>query len=109
MRALKLEIDWEQSDNRLGFEAPVRIVSAPGRTSDSPSYTRELASKVTTARCPHCASIVYSRRNKLCGVCNQSLPQTILFDPAEAEKIEQLLARERHRHRLWMERYSDAR
>lgn len=106
MHALKLEIDWEQSDFRLGFETPVRIMRETGRTSSAPAHTRELAAKSGAARCPHCTSIVYSRRSKLCGVCNQILPQIVLFDPTEAERIEQLLVRERHRHRLWMEKYS---
>ena len=109
MRAVKLEIDGEQSDHRLEFEAPLRILSESKRSSEPPTNSRELSPKPTAARCPHCESIVYSRRTKLCGVCSQVLPHTLLFDAAEAEKIEQLLARERHRHRLWMERYSNAR
>ena len=109
MSAAKLEIDWEKTDCRIEFSAPVRIVDEPGRGAAGRAFTRDLASTQSALRCPHCDSIIYSRRNKLCGVCDQVLPQDILFSPTEAERIENLLARERQRHKRWMERISRAR
>ncbi len=53
-------------------------------------------------RCPHCNSIIYSRRNKLCGVCNQELPAELLFSQAEARRVESVLRSEQLRHRAWL-------
>ena len=30
-------------------------------------------------RCPLCQSLIYSRKNKLCGVCGKPLPAELLF------------------------------
>ena len=104
MSAAKLEIDWEKTDSQFGFSAPVRIVAELERGVTPGAYTRALSSNPSAARCPHCESIIYSRRNKLCGVCDQVLPREILFNPIEAERIENLLAQERQRHRRWLQR-----
>ena len=106
MSAAKIEIQWDRAESRNGFSAPVKIVGAPGRTADSATYTRALSSAQNAVRCPHCESIIYSRRAKLCGVCDQTLPQEMLFSPNEAGRIETLLAQERQRHKRWMERNS---
>jgi hypothetical protein len=53
-------------------------------------------------RCPHCNSIVYSRRNRLCGVCSRELPDAFRFSEAEAQRIVRLLTVERERHRRWI-------
>jgi hypothetical protein len=39
-------------------------------------------------KCPHCGSIIYSRRNPLCGVCAQPLPPELLFNAEERAKVE---------------------
>ena len=31
-------------------------------------------------RCPHCQSPVYSRKSKICGVCEKPLPENLLFN-----------------------------
>ena len=31
-------------------------------------------------RCPNCQSPVYSRKSKICGVCEKPLPDTLLFN-----------------------------
>lgn len=55
-----------------------------------------------TPRCPHCNSIVYSRRNRLCGVCSRELPDSFRFSEAEAQSVVRLLTVERERHRRWI-------
>src|SRR5437899_11742869 len=52
--------------------------------------------------CPTCDSIIYSRRHGRCGVCEQKLPESFLFNSDEAEKINALLAAERQRHKTWL-------
>jgi hypothetical protein len=54
--------------------------------------------------CPSCNSIVYSRRQSQCGVCEQALPEGLLFSRAEAERVDVLLRTERERHRVWLMR-----
>jgi hypothetical protein len=41
-----------------------------------------------TPKCPKCGSIIYSRRNVLCGVCGERLPQELLFTPDQREVVE---------------------
>lgn len=53
-------------------------------------------------RCPHCDSIVYSRRNPLCGLCGILLPKEFLFTAEESERVTGMLVRERSRHRQWI-------
>src|SRR5256885_11848986 len=54
--------------------------------------------------CPSCESIVYSRRQRLCGVCGQVLPADCLFTATASENVEMLLRTDRHRHRAWLKR-----
>jgi hypothetical protein len=39
-------------------------------------------------RCPACDRAILSRRNSLCGFCQQPLPAELVFSPAEIERIE---------------------
>jgi hypothetical protein len=41
-----------------------------------------------TPKCPNCGSIIYSRRNVLCGVCGKRLPEELLFTVEEREKVD---------------------
>jgi tRNA(Ile2) C34 agmatinyltransferase TiaS len=41
-----------------------------------------------TPKCPKCGSVIYSRRNFLCGICGERLPDELLFSPQEREKVE---------------------
>jgi hypothetical protein len=66
------------------------------------ALTRQLAMPGAGHRCPHCGSIIYSRRHKLCGVCSQELPAELLFPKQEAERLQCLLQYEQLRHRIWM-------
>ena len=34
-------------------------------------------------RCPNCHSLIYSRKNKICGVCEKPLPKELLMSDAE--------------------------
>lgn len=42
-----------------------------------------------TPKCPKCGSVIYSRKNVLCGVCCERLPADLLFTPEEREKVEE--------------------
>lgn len=55
-----------------------------------------------TRRCPHCGSIVSSRRHKLCGVCCEPLPAGCTFSEKEAAMIKSIFDEERERHRKWL-------
>jgi hypothetical protein len=56
-------------------------------------------------RCPHCNSVVYSRRHKLCGVCAEPLPDACLFSEAQAQNVRSLVDEERARHRVWLQKF----
>ena len=58
--------------------------------------------------CPTCDSIIYSRRNKHCGVCGQDLPVELLFNAIELQRIEGIIESEKLRHRKWMSRANAA-
>jgi len=34
-------------------------------------------------RCPNCQAPIYSRKNKICGVCEKPLPKELLMNNAE--------------------------
>src|SRR6266516_3158289 len=59
--------------------------------------------------CPSCNSIIYSRRQSRCGVCEQVLPERLRFSSSEAEKVDVLLRTERQRHKAWVMRIEDGR
>jgi hypothetical protein len=42
-----------------------------------------------TPKCPKCGSIIYSRRNVLCGVCGGRLPDELLFTPEQRQAVDQ--------------------
>lgn len=50
-------------------------------------------------RCPKCGSVIYSRRNVLCGVCGERLPKEVLFTAEEREAVERDLADIKRRER----------
>ena len=37
---------------------------------------------------PKCGSVIYSRRNVLCGVCGERLPADLLFSASERAQVE---------------------
>jgi len=50
-------------------------------------------------RCPKCGSILYSRRNVLCGVCGERLPSQLLFSTEEREAMERELTEIKRREK----------
>ena len=66
-----------------------------------------------TPKCPKCGSIIYSRRNVLCGVCGERLPSELLFTPEQRETVERelqvLKEREKEMRQREAERSSDIR
>jgi len=66
-----------------------------------------------TPKCPQCGSIIYSRRNVLCGVCGKRLPEELLFTPAERAAVEHdievLKQREQETRRREAEREAEQR
>lgn len=94
MSATHLDLTWTGHDDSWSLE-----VSSSATTE----IVRELGTPRSAQRCPHCRSIVYSRRHRLCSVCTEPLPEKVLFSIKEAERVEQLLRVERQKHRKWME------
>ena len=43
-------------------------------------------------KCPNCGSVIYSRKNVLCGVCGKTLPPELLFKAEERQRAERDLA-----------------
>ena len=52
-----------------------------------------------TPKCPKCGSVIYSRRNVLCGMCGERLPQELLFTPQEREAVERDLQKLKEREK----------
>ena len=52
-----------------------------------------------SAKCPFCSSLIYSRRNVLCGVCGRRLPKDLLFSGREREAVERDLTEAKRRLR----------
>jgi predicted nucleic acid-binding Zn-ribbon protein len=50
-------------------------------------------------KCPKCGSVIYSRRNMLCGVCGERLPPELLFTAEERDAVERDLAEAKRRAR----------
>jgi hypothetical protein len=53
-----------------------------------------------SAKCPFCSSVIYSRRNVLCGVCGRQLPAELLFSGSEREAVERDLNEAKRRRQL---------
>jgi hypothetical protein len=103
MSVARLEFTWKEHS-----EVDRLIVNL--RPALRSGFVRQIGSGPRKpAHCPECRSIIYSRRQRICGVCSQPLPDYLLFSQAEAQRVEQLLARERDRHRNWMEKRAEIR
>ena len=48
-------------------------------------------------RCPNCQSPIYSRKNKICGVCEKPLPKELLFSEAEIASLKRQMEQEEKR------------
>lgn len=60
---------------------------------------RERELKGMENKCPKCRSIIYSRRNVLCGVCGERLPSQLLFSTEEREAVEREMAEIKRREK----------
>jgi hypothetical protein len=98
MSATKLNVRWMEA--ATGEKLPIH-------TDRSDLFTR-LGVEPAERRCPSCNSLVYTRRHKVCGACGRTLPESCLFTSDEAERIDQLLRRERQRHRQWLKKVAAA-
>src|SRR5258706_3176895 len=78
MSATNLKIQWGQYS-----ESGFLPVSIDGQFSLGRIGVRQRAK-----RCPSCGSIIYSRRHSQCGVCEQVLPERMLFNSVEAQKVD---------------------
>jgi hypothetical protein len=108
MNAARREGEWKYTDEQRAWPGAVTAVLTRGYTPAVISAPSQQAAAATQS-CPHCGSVIYSRRNRVCGVCNGALPQELLFNPIQAGRVERLLASERARHRRWMDRLSATR
>jgi len=99
MSATILKIRWTDHE-RTG---------PPSITSVGDFLSSRIGVVLREQHCPSCNSIIYSRRQSQCGVCEQVLPDRLLFSSAEAEKVDVLLRTERQRHKAWVTRIEDGR
>jgi len=94
MSATNLKIQWGHY-NENGF-LPVFI--------DGQFSLRRIGVRPRAKRCPSCGSIIYSRRQSQCGVCEEVLPEKVMFNSVEAQRVDALLRTERQRHKAWLTR-----
>jgi hypothetical protein len=96
MSGARLDLAWSTEEEATHFVVELTTATAPG-------VMRQIGARQLTGHCPQCKSIVYSRRHRMCGVCNQPLPDALLFSEREAERVAQLVHKERSEHRRWLE------
>jgi len=48
-------------------------------------------------RCPNCQSPIYSRKNKICGVCEKPLPKELLLSDEQIASLKRQIAKEEKR------------
>ena len=58
-------------------------------------------------RCPHCQSPIYSRKLKICGVCEQPLPPELLFSDEQVKKLKEETAKEEKRAKEFNQQLND--
>ncbi|MBM3840330.1 MAG: hypothetical protein FJ398_20680 [Verrucomicrobia bacterium] len=105
MNGVSLKLNLAATDEQDLLQQPVVIRQDPAaRPEARPELwaERRLTKEAADGDCPHCGSIVYSRRHKLCGLCGRDLPEEFLFSSAESQRLESLLRIEQARHRAWM-------
>ena len=87
MKAVKLDIGWNEEKAASVSLGVARGIGRPLTRPNDRLLSRSITPAARECRCPECNSIVYSRRNRLCGVCGESLPAELLFSPDEARRI----------------------
>jgi hypothetical protein len=58
-------------------------------------------------RCPYCNSPIYSRKNKICGVCEKSLPPELLLNDAQIKSLKEEMAKEEKETRQFKKQMND--
>jgi len=108
LRVVKGTETMSATISRFQFDA-VEKGQAPPVVTDNRSLFCRFGVQTQERHCPSCDSVVYTRRHRWCGVCEQVLPTNCLFDIDEAEKVDVLLRMERQRHRAWLMRIEEPR
>jgi acetyl-CoA carboxylase beta subunit len=104
MNGAKLIVDWKQAEPTDQFSPELRSESQPKSGRKLERYSRQIVATKSVSKCPSCESIIYSRKNKICGVCAEALPDELLFTADERERVEELIEREKMRHHWWRAR-----
>jgi hypothetical protein len=58
-------------------------------------------------RCPNCHSLVYSGKNKICGVCEKPLPKKLLMSAAEIIFWKKEMDQEEKREKEYRQQIND--
>ena len=48
-------------------------------------------------RCPNCHSLIYSRKNKICGVCERPLPEELILNGDQIALLKKQMEHEEKR------------
>jgi hypothetical protein len=95
MRETKLKIEWHEP---ITGEQPT-----PVGTPEAVGILSRIGIRQVQKRCPRCESIVYSRRNILCGICGHA-ERLLIRTARKRKKVEQLIETDRQRYRKWVKR-----
>jgi pyruvate-formate lyase-activating enzyme len=58
-------------------------------------------------RCPFCHSPIYSRKNKICGVCEKPLPEELLLSDEQAAALKKEMDTEEKRTKQFKQQMDD--
>jgi hypothetical protein len=58
-------------------------------------------------RCPHCQAPIYSRKNKICGVCEKPLPEELLFSEQQVADLKKQMDAEEKRAKEFKHQVDD--
>lgn len=102
MSLAKLEIEWKDASDEHVVCVPLTKVGWTENKLGNPVVSRPITPVASPGHCPHCQSIIYSRKAKLCGVCSGPIPENIRFGQTETKRIQSLMDIERNKHRKWI-------
>jgi len=58
-------------------------------------------------RCPYCQALIYSRKNKICGVCETPLPKELLFSDKQIVALKKEMEEEEKRSKEFKRQIDD--
>ncbi|MGO9535599.1 MAG: hypothetical protein ACLPYM_00630 [Limisphaerales bacterium] len=58
-------------------------------------------------RCPYCNAPIYSRKNKICGVCEKPLPEELLFSDEQIAALKKEMEEEEKRTKEFKQQIDD--